>query len=147
LRQRLSDYVEIRLPHVAAYELKNAGSFGVSQLKKADKVASVYSAQHTTFPDQSTADQLFDEAQFESYRELGYRCVEEVFNSIQKDEQKTHAPRALAAAVERGCADSIQKEKQKAHALRELSVADIFHRIRRSVEPTPEWDHPLRKAA
>jgi predicted acylesterase/phospholipase RssA len=34
-----------------------------------------YAAQNTDFPDQSTADQFFDEAQFESYRELGYRIA------------------------------------------------------------------------
>lgn len=32
-----------------------------------------YRSSHDTFPHESTADQFFDEAQFESYRELGYR--------------------------------------------------------------------------
>ncbi len=32
-----------------------------------------YRRQHRTFPHQSTADQFFDEAQFEAYRELGYQ--------------------------------------------------------------------------
>ena len=32
-----------------------------------------YRANHDTFPHESTADQFFDEGQFESYRELGYR--------------------------------------------------------------------------
>ncbi len=32
-----------------------------------------YRANHPMFPDESTADQFFDEAQFEAYRELGYR--------------------------------------------------------------------------
>ncbi len=34
-----------------------------------------YSAQYKEFPDQSTLDQFFDEVQFESYRELGYRIA------------------------------------------------------------------------
>jgi len=34
-----------------------------------------YAAQHPDFPDQSTVDQFFDEVQFESYRELGYRLA------------------------------------------------------------------------
>ncbi|HUW50274.1 MAG TPA: hypothetical protein VMV75_04585 [Sulfuricella sp.] len=32
-----------------------------------------YRREHRKFPDESTADQFFDEAQFEAYRELGYR--------------------------------------------------------------------------
>ncbi len=34
-----------------------------------------YSRLETTFPHQSTIDQFFDEAQFESYRELGFECA------------------------------------------------------------------------
>jgi hypothetical protein len=34
-----------------------------------------YAAQHPDFPHQSTTDQFFDEVQFESYRELGYRLA------------------------------------------------------------------------
>lgn len=32
-----------------------------------------YKSAHDTFPDETTADQFFDEKQFEAYRELGYR--------------------------------------------------------------------------
>jgi len=32
-----------------------------------------YKRGHSDFPDQTTADQFFDEKQFEAYRELGYR--------------------------------------------------------------------------
>ncbi len=38
-----------------------------------------YSRNHTTFPQESTADQFFDEAQFESYRELGYQITKKAF--------------------------------------------------------------------
>lgn len=34
-----------------------------------------YAAENRDFPDQSTADQFFDEVQFEAYRELGYRIA------------------------------------------------------------------------
>jgi hypothetical protein len=33
-----------------------------------------YVAQNPSFPDESTADQFFDEVQFEAYRELGF-CI------------------------------------------------------------------------
>jgi hypothetical protein len=34
-----------------------------------------YKSGHSNFPDQTTADQFFDEAQFEAYRELGYQLT------------------------------------------------------------------------
>jgi hypothetical protein len=39
-----------------------------------------YRRKNPSFPDQTTADQFFDEAQFESYRKLGELMVEEVFH-------------------------------------------------------------------
>jgi hypothetical protein len=39
-----------------------------------------YRRKHPTFPDQSTADQFFDEAQFESYRKLGEATALDVLN-------------------------------------------------------------------
>ena len=47
----------------------------------ADEPADVrqYGLQHPVFPQQSTADQWFDEAQFESYRKLGQFCAEQAF--------------------------------------------------------------------
>jgi hypothetical protein len=38
-----------------------------------------YARAHPTFPHESTADQFFTEAQFESYRELGYHTVRKIF--------------------------------------------------------------------
>ena len=35
-----------------------------------------YKATHSEFPDQSTADQFFDEGQFEAYRQLGYHIAD-----------------------------------------------------------------------
>ena len=40
-----------------------------------------YAAQNKDFPDQSTADQFFDEVQFEAYRELGYRLTIKMLES------------------------------------------------------------------
>lgn len=41
-----------------------------------------YASAHVEFPHQSTSDQFFDEAQFESYRQLGEQVGREVFNPI-----------------------------------------------------------------
>lgn len=43
-----------------------------------------YKTAHGEFPDQSTADQFFDEQQFEAYRELGYRLGERMLDANQK---------------------------------------------------------------
>jgi hypothetical protein len=42
-----------------------------------------YARSHSTFPHQTTADQFFDEAQFESYRALGYHVAASVFGRLQ----------------------------------------------------------------
>jgi hypothetical protein len=41
-----------------------------------------YAAQHEAFPHETTADQFFDESQFESYRRLGQHIVEKVFGQV-----------------------------------------------------------------
>jgi hypothetical protein len=41
-----------------------------------------YRNAHPSFPDQSTADQFFDERQFEAYRELGYRIGAQVLDAL-----------------------------------------------------------------
>lgn len=40
-----------------------------------------YKAQNPKFPDESTADQFFDEVQFEAYRELGYAVADRMLDS------------------------------------------------------------------
>ncbi len=40
-----------------------------------------YAAQHSEFPHESTADQFFDEVQFEAYRELGYRLAADMLDA------------------------------------------------------------------
>ncbi len=42
-----------------------------------------YKAAYPTFPDQTTADQFFDETQFEAYRELGYQLTKTAFATQQ----------------------------------------------------------------
>ena len=41
-----------------------------------------YKNKHNDFPDQSTADQFFDEKQFEAYRELGYQIAHKMIDDI-----------------------------------------------------------------
>ncbi len=45
-----------------------------------------YKAQNPSFPDESTADQFFDEVQFEAYRELGYCIADQMLKSDMPEE-------------------------------------------------------------
>jgi len=63
----------------------NDGSEGRILYIKASRIDALpedvkgYARAHADFPHESTADQFFDEAQFEAYRELGYRIGRRVF--------------------------------------------------------------------
>lgn len=52
-----------------------------------------YKTKNPTFPHETTADQFFDEAQFEAYRALGYHMAEDLFRGeiIPKEEKKALA--------------------------------------------------------
>ena len=43
-----------------------------------------YRKLHPDFPHESTADQYFDDAQFEAYRALGFHIAEELLDELQK---------------------------------------------------------------
>ena len=43
-----------------------------------------YKSEHPDFPHESTADQWFDETQFESYRKLGYRAAMDSIGDMKK---------------------------------------------------------------
>jgi hypothetical protein len=44
-----------------------------------------YARQHSEFPQQSTGDLWYDEAQFESYRKIGEHCAEDIADLIEKE--------------------------------------------------------------
>lgn len=48
-----------------------------------------YQKQNPAFPHETTADQWFDEAQFESYRQLGYHVGKKVFDGIDIDDKES----------------------------------------------------------
>jgi len=47
-----------------------------------------YKAQNPLFPDESTADQFFDEVQFEAYRELGYCIASQMIKELKGELEK-----------------------------------------------------------
>ena len=70
-----------------------------------------YAESDPTFPDQSTADQFFDEKQFEAYRELGYQLTARAIRDLKEP----------GGEGEEGRAKSASQKKQSVY--RELSGA------------------------
>ena len=58
-----------------------------------------YATNHPSFPHDTTADQSFDEEQFESYRKLGQHIGDELFGAIRDAAESTHASFSAAAFV------------------------------------------------
>jgi predicted acylesterase/phospholipase RssA len=59
-----------------------------------------YAAAHPDFPQQSTAEQWFDESQFESYRALGFAAIREPLRRIgDPDEPMDYSPAELAERI------------------------------------------------
>ncbi|MDH4122280.1 MAG: patatin-like phospholipase family protein [Deltaproteobacteria bacterium] len=74
--------------HVAGVIHYPEGVEGVFVLLKPTMVSNLslktkgYKGANPDFPDQSTADQFFDQAQFEAYRELGYRLAQQMISGV-----------------------------------------------------------------
>jgi hypothetical protein len=49
-----------------------------------------YGIENSHFPQQTTANQWFDEAQFESYRQLGYHSAKVAFANLNVDEREAY---------------------------------------------------------
>jgi hypothetical protein len=60
-----------------------------------------YELENGGFPQQTTADQWFDEAQFESYRQLGYHCAEAAFGKIEVENTLAYREVKMKAEAER----------------------------------------------
>jgi len=54
-----------------------------------------YKAQNPDFPDETTADQFFDEVQFEAYRELGYRIAINMIEKLQLTDKRARFGKLL----------------------------------------------------
>ena len=60
-----------------------------------------YAARNNAFPNQSTADQWFDESQFESYRALGEHCIQKIIGKIgDRDEISVKSTKDLFKEME-----------------------------------------------
>ena len=59
-----------------------------------------YQTGHTSFPHETTADQLFTESQFESYRRLGQHIVEELLAGLVEDVKDSSGSKKDATPVD-----------------------------------------------
>lgn len=69
-------------------------------IEKLDQDVVAYKNSHPEFPDESTADQFFDEKQFEAYRQLGYQIALKMIKETKKDvSEKAEEPyKAIAGS-------------------------------------------------
>lgn len=58
-----------------------------------------YAIENAHFPQQTTANQWFDEAQFESYRRLGQLCAEQAFGELKAVEEIKAKDELLSADI------------------------------------------------
>jgi hypothetical protein len=64
-----------------------------------------YAGSHNEFPHQTTADQFFDESQFESYRALGQHIADRTFPEWASSSGASRREQldALVATIAKGC--------------------------------------------
>jgi hypothetical protein len=78
-----------------------------------------YAIEHEEFPHESTANQFFDEAQFESYRKLGYRIGLSAFSELaNKAPEGSEHPSGIAAGrlfEQMTCGGTLPEEAVAAH--------------------------------
>jgi hypothetical protein len=84
-----------------------------------------YGIEKSDFPHQSTVDQWFDEAQFESYRRLGQHCIFKAFEKIEEDPNKKRREKlaeqldAALSVAERNELVELQKESEMIERIKE----------------------------
>lgn len=107
-----------------------------------------YARRHPPFPFQSTVDQFFDEAQFESYRQLGLHIAKSVFEeAAERHPTKTGMfnPEAFFTALKETWRGRLGINMTCANA-HHMRLDDLFERLRKdpdlaflSTEIFPEW--------
>lgn len=81
-----------------------------------------YGIENSAFPQQSTINQWFDEAQFESYRQLGQQCVLRAFDKVATDPHKVKRQRLLEKSL-KGLSPEEQSVLEQLQAEEKLCAA------------------------
>jgi hypothetical protein len=115
-----------------------------------------YARRNPPFPFQSTADQFFDEAQFESYRQLGLHIAKGVFEEAAErhpTELASFNPEAFFTVLKESWRGRLEVDADTA-AAHHNSLDELFERLRKdpdlaflSAEIFPEWPDLMGKPA
>lgn len=115
-----------------------------------------YARRHPPFPFQSTVDQFFDEAQFESYRQLGLHIAKGVFEeAVERHSTQVGSfnPEAFFTVLKEAWRGRLEVDSNVASA-HHLRLDALFERLRTdtnlafmSAEIFPEWPALMGKPA
>lgn len=113
-----------------------------------------YARRNPPFPFQSTADQFFDESQFESYRQLGLHVAKGVFEEAAERRPTATGQfnaEAFFTVLKEAWRGRLELDKDQASA-HHLRLDDLFERLRKdpdlaflSAEIFPEWPDLMGK--
>jgi Patatin-like phospholipase len=121
-----------------------------------------YAAIHPEFPHQTTADQFFDESQFESYRKLGYHIGKSVFAEAAQHRLKTPGGRAAPLDSDRSRFFSDLRQRWRASSPNTAAsftrhaeaLVKLMRRLREDpdlefldTQMTPEWERLMAGAS
>ncbi|MEW5771172.1 MAG: hypothetical protein AB1831_12520 [Pseudomonadota bacterium] len=120
-----------------------------------------YARRHPPFPFQSTVDQFFDEAQFESYRQLGLHIAQAVFEEAAEREAEKRrflqtrefSPETFFTVMKEAWRGRLRVDERAANDHHQ-HLDDLFERLRKdedlaflSAEIFPEWPDLMRRPA
>ena len=121
-----------------------------------------YAATHPEFPHQTTADQFFDESQFESYRKLGYHIGASVFADAAQHRLKTPGRAAPTLDSDRSRFFSDLRQRWRASSPNTAAsftrhaeaLVNLMRRLREDsdlefldTQMTPEWERLMAGAS
>ncbi len=121
-----------------------------------------YAAIHPEFPHQTTADQFFDESQFESYRKLGYHIGVSVFADAAQHRLKAPGPGAPQLDSDRSRFFSDLRQRWRASSPNTAgsftrhaeALVNLMRRLREDpdlqfldTQMTPEWERLMADAS
>ena len=110
-----------------------------------------YSARQPEFPHQATADQWFDESQFESYRRLGYHIAKKIFQAVAEKPGELGKEALFVALRQHWYPPS--SAAQGAFSKHGSTLDDLFKQLREheklaflDAQIYPEWERLTKNA-
>jgi hypothetical protein len=109
-----------------------------------------YGIENAAFPQQSTINQWFDEAQFESYRQLGKHCCLNAFDKVATDPHKEKREELLGktqlSKEEQTILDLLQTEEKLCAAINGRNAEPLSPNIIKALFDATQPNRPLSTA-